>query len=46
MDQGPRDDPDVVGVLLHGERLAGAGLTVGHDRRVVALEKALEKVWA
>ena len=31
----------MVWVLLHGERLSGAGLAVGQDRRVVTVEDAL-----
>ena len=36
VDDGPRDDPDVVWVFLHRKRLPRTRLSVGHDRRVVA----------
>ena len=38
---GPGDDADVIGVLLHGEGLARPSLTVGHYRGVVALQHSL-----
>ena len=41
----PWNDANVVGVFLHRERLSGAGLAVGEDRRVVAVEDALQNPW-
>ncbi len=43
VDDGARDDADVVGVLLHGEALARPRLPVGHDGGVVPLEDALHQ---
>jgi hypothetical protein len=43
VDDGPRDDPDIVGVFLHRKRLPRTRLPVGHDCRVVAFQNTLEQ---
>ena len=40
---GPGDEADVVGVLLHREGLPGPRLTVGQDGGVVTLKETLKK---
>jgi hypothetical protein len=42
VNDGARNDPDVVRVFLHRERFSGSGLSVRHDGRVVTFQHALK----